>query len=92
MDIAERFGVNLRRARKATGMSQETVAIRASVHRTEVGMLERGERMPRIDTALKMAGAVDASLADLVDGIAWTPGEAKSGQFEPPGGIPCGHA
>jgi DNA-binding XRE family transcriptional regulator len=92
VDIAERFGVNLRCARKAAGMSQETVAIRASVHRTEVGMLERGERLPHIDTALKMAGAVDASLADLVDGIAWTPGKVKPGQFEPPGGIPCDHA
>lgn len=58
MDIAKRFGVNLRRARKEAGMSQETAAIRASVHRTEVGLLERGERMPRMDTAIKMAGAV----------------------------------
>ena len=92
MDIAKRFGVNLRRARKHSGLSQEAVAIRASVHRTEVGMLERGERLPRIDTALKMAGAVDASLADLVDGIAWIPGEAKPGQFKPPGGVPSDHA
>ena len=92
MDIPERFGANLRRARKRSGLSQEAVAIRASVHRTEVGLLERGERMPRIDTALKLAGAVGAPLADLVDEIVWTPGEARPGQFKPPGGIPCGHA
>lgn len=72
-------------------MSQEAVAIRASVHRTEVGLLERGERMPRIDTAIKMAGAVGAPLADLVEGIAWTPGEAQRGRFEPPAELPCRH-
>jgi len=92
MELAERFGKNLRRARKAAGMSQEAVAIRASVHRTEVGLLERGERTPRIDTALKMAGAVGVPLADLVDGIAWTPGETQRGQFEPPCRVPCDHA
>jgi len=47
--------------------------------------------MPRIDTAIKMAGAVGVPLADLVEGIAWTPGEAQRGRFEPPAELPCGH-
>jgi transcriptional regulator with XRE-family HTH domain len=92
MDVATRFGANLRRARKRTGLSQEAVALRAAVHRTEVGMLERGERTPGIDTALKVAGAVGVPLADLLAGIDWTPGEALPGQFKPPGELPCGHA
>jgi hypothetical protein len=38
-----------------------------------------------------MAGAIGAPLADLVEGIAWTPGEAQRGRFEPPAELPCRH-
>ena len=82
MTLAERFGSNLRRCRKKAGLSQEEAAIRASLHRTEIGLLERGERTPRIDTAIKLAGAVDVALSDLLKGIAWEPGEARLGRFE----------
>jgi transcriptional regulator with XRE-family HTH domain len=84
MNLAKRFGENLRRARKDADLSQEEVGIRASLHRTEVGLLERGERIPRIDTLAKLAGAVGVSPASLVDGIRWRPGEAKAGHFESP--------
>ena len=36
--IAARFGDNLRHARKDAGLSQEEAGIRASLHRTEVGL------------------------------------------------------
>ena len=88
MSIAKRFGENLRRARHEAGLSQEEAAVRASIHRTEIGLLERGERMPRIDTAIKMAGAVGVDFARLIEGIEWTPGITTRGQFtaaaEPP--------
>jgi transcriptional regulator with XRE-family HTH domain len=80
--IAARFGQNLRQARRAAGLSQEEVGIGASLHRTEIGLLERGERIPRIDTAIKLAGAVGVSVPELVDGIAWEPGHASPGGFE----------
>ncbi len=79
--VAMRFGRNLAAARKRSGYSQEDVGIRASLHRTEIGLLERGERVPRIDTAVKLAGSVDASVADLLVGIEWTPGSARRGEF-----------
>jgi len=53
--IAAQFGVNLRRARKDAGLSQEEAGIRASLHRTEVGLLERGERIPRFEDAARLA-------------------------------------
>lgn len=56
-EIARQFGINLGRARRCAGLSQEALAVFASVHRTEVGLLERGERCPRIDTAVKLAAA-----------------------------------
>jgi len=82
--IAEQFGTNLARCRKRTGLSQEETALRASLHRTEVGLVERGERLPRIDTVVKLASALDASLDDLTEGIEWTPGMIQPGQFSEP--------
>lgn len=79
--LAVCFGENLRRCRRRAGLSQEEVAIRASLHRTEIGLLERGERLPRIDTCIKLAGAVEVDAAELLTGIAWHTGEATAGRF-----------
>ena len=79
--IAVQFGENLRRARKRVGMSQEELAVCASIHRTEVGLLERGERTPRIDTAVKVAGALGAPIDELIEGIDWKPGSVERGGF-----------
>lgn len=81
VEVASRFGKNLSRARRSAGLSQEEAGIRASLHRTEIGLLERGERVPRIDTAIKLAGALKVPLAELIDGIEWSPGTASPGSF-----------
>lgn len=81
MSPTERFAKNVKRARADAGLSQEEVGIRASLHRTEIGLLERGERLPRIDTAAKLAGALGVPVAELLVGIEWTPGEMRSGGF-----------
>ncbi len=72
VEIAVRFGKNLLRARKRAGLSQEDVGFRASLHRTEIGMLERGTRLPRIDTLVKLAAAVEVEPGDLLEGLDWT--------------------
>jgi transcriptional regulator with XRE-family HTH domain len=82
VNLAKRFGENLRKARKRAGYSQEELAVRASLHRTEIGLVERGERMVRIDTAIKLAGAAGIPLGELIAGIEWTPGSFHRGQFE----------
>lgn len=94
MDVAQRFGENLRRCRKRTGLSQEALGDHAGLHRTEIGLLERGQRVPRIDTLIKVAQALPADAADLLDGIAWQPGETKTrpGRFTLSGEIPSDHA
>jgi transcriptional regulator with XRE-family HTH domain len=81
VEIATAFGRNLNRCRKRTGLSQEELALRASLHRTEIGLLERGERLPRIDTMIKLAGALGVSPAELIDGIEWSPGSTSRGSF-----------
>lgn len=69
--VAVQFGRNLRGVRRRAGISQEELGLRSSLHRTEVGLLERGSREPRLDTIVKLAGALSAPLGDLVEGIEW---------------------
>ncbi len=79
--VAAQFGANLAYCRRRAKLSQEELGVRASVHRTEVGMLERGERVPRIDTFVKLAGSLEVSPAELLDGLEWMPGGTVYGSF-----------
>lgn len=81
VEIAAAFGMNLSLCRKRAGLSQEELAVRASLHRTEIGLLERGERLPRIDTVIKLAGALAISPSNLIEGIDWSPGSTSRGSF-----------
>lgn len=73
MDVAERFAANLVRCRKRADISQEELAARSSLHRTQIGLLERGQRLPRLDTIVKLAGALAISATELLEGIEWKP-------------------
>jgi transcriptional regulator with XRE-family HTH domain len=74
-DVALRIGANIRRERRRAGMTQEELAAYAGLHRTAVGLLERGHRMARADTLLQLAGALSISPAAFFHGIYWTPAE-----------------
>ena len=71
--VSERFGANLRAARKAAGISQEGLGFRAGLHHTAIGQMERGIRVPRIDSLAKLCGALEVEYAVLMAGIYWTP-------------------
>jgi transcriptional regulator with XRE-family HTH domain len=81
MTVARQFGANLARHRKDAGLSQEEVSYMAGVHRTEISQLERGFRVPRIDTLVKLTATVRAKPEDLLEGIAWEPGTLLCGRF-----------
>jgi transcriptional regulator with XRE-family HTH domain len=76
-----RFGANLARCRRRMKLSQEELAVRASLHRTAVGQLERGERVARVDTLIKLAGSLGIPPEDLLDGMGWDPGGTRLGRF-----------
>lgn len=84
MNVAERFGENLARCRERIGISQEELGFRASLHRTEIGMLERGSRLARVDTLVKLAGGLGVDPGDLLDGLSWKPGGTLVGSFTAP--------
>ncbi len=81
-ELAARFGKNLARCRRRANLSQEEAAVRASLHRTAVGQLERGERVARVDTLIKLMGSCGASASELLDGMGWDPGGTRLGEFE----------
>jgi len=78
---AVKFGQNLSRARRRAGLSQEELGVRSSLHRTEIGLLEHGRRIARIDTLIQIAGALSIPPAELLEGIHWNPGDTAPGQF-----------
>jgi len=72
-EFVDRFRSNLRRCRRLSGLSQEELSLLASIHRTEVSLLERGERVPRVDTLVKLSASLEVTPNDLLDGIEWLP-------------------
>ncbi len=83
VDIAARFGDNLARCRRRADLSQDELSVRASVHRTEISQLERGLRVARIDTLVKLAISLEVSADELLAGIDWVPGDTRTGRFRP---------
>jgi transcriptional regulator with XRE-family HTH domain len=81
MDVAAQFGDNLARCRKLADVSQDELSVRASVHRTEISQLERGLRIPRIDTLAKLSGSLEVEPSELLEGIDWSPGDVRLGHF-----------
>jgi transcriptional regulator with XRE-family HTH domain len=79
MDKRDRFAANLRLARVAAGISQEELAERCEVHRTEVSLLERGGREPRLGTLVKLATALGTTPEALCAGIGWN---AKAREYK----------
>lgn len=64
------FGQNLRRIRERADLSQEALATLAGgLHRTEISLLERGEREPRLSTVVLLARALDVKVATLLKGL-----------------------
>ena len=77
MSPQERFAANLRQARTKAGISQEELAERCELHRTEISLLERAGREPRLATMVKLAGALDSSPAELCAGISWLAAQSR---------------
>ena len=88
-EIARCFAANLIRIRGARGITQEALAFQASLHRTEVGQLERGVRIARIDTLVKLAGALGIAPVELLAGIRWEPGSTRTGGWRLPASWVC---
>lgn len=65
-DLLKKFGKRVREERLKRGFSQEKLAERAKVHRTYVGMIERGEKNITLTNIDKFARALGVKIIDLL--------------------------
>jgi hypothetical protein len=77
--LAGHFGDNLRRVRRREDLSQEGGEA-CLLRRTEIGLLEQGERVCRIDTLIRRAGAMAVRRGSCSTG---SPGSPAPNQTEP---------
>lgn len=59
--MSDKFHVNLREARKATGMTQKEVAEKVGVARSTYALYETGERSPDVEVVKKLAEVLNVS-------------------------------
>jgi transcriptional regulator with XRE-family HTH domain len=63
------FGKRVKEERLKLNLSQEQLAERAGLHRTYIGMIERGEKNITLINICKIAKALDISVANLARGL-----------------------
>ncbi len=68
-EILLTLGNRLRSMRERKGISQETFADICGLHRTAVGLLERGKSIPRLDTLLALAEHLGVAVSELLEGL-----------------------
>ena len=65
------IGKNIRKFRQQTKLRQEDLAEKTGLSPNYVGMVERGEKIPALETFIKIINALDVSadmvLADLIN-------------------------
>jgi transcriptional regulator with XRE-family HTH domain len=64
--FSDAFAVVLHRHREAKNWSRQTLAQKAGLHQTYIGMIERGLSNPSLDTASAIAEALEIPFAKLV--------------------------
>ncbi len=65
--ILVRFGHQVRKGRKRTGLSQEALAAKAKIHRNHMGAIERGEANVTLLNMERIAKALGVKVRDLID-------------------------
>ena len=68
-EIRKQFGKNIKTYRQSLGISQEMLAEKASLHRTYIGSVERGERNISLENIVLLAKALGVSPSNLLQGI-----------------------
>jgi transcriptional regulator with XRE-family HTH domain len=52
------------------------------MHRTAIAELERGHRLPRLDTIVRLAGGLEVEPWELLEGVRYRPGRLALGRYE----------
>jgi len=65
--ILVKFGERVRFFRKQKRLSQEQLAFKADLHRTYIGMIERGEKNITLLNIVKLSVALEISIDELFE-------------------------
>lgn len=60
------FGQAVRQLRLDRQLSQEALGYKAGVHRNYVGLVERGERNPSLDSIFRFARGIGVNASELI--------------------------
>jgi len=63
----QKLGKNIKKYRNHQSLSQEELAEIIGMHRTYIGMIERGEKNPTYLTLLKIARGLKINISELVN-------------------------
>ena len=69
MDIRTKIGLRIRELRKAKGLSQEQLALKAEIDRTYMASVENGKRNVAIVNIEKIIVALDESFETFFNGF-----------------------
>lgn len=83
--VAKSFGQKLREAREGQGMTQERLGQMSATDRSQIGRLESGTTVPRLNTAIRLVGALGLDPCALMADVRWSPPSGKDGGYTPLG-------
>lgn len=66
-DISINIGKNIRKFRLSADISQESLSMSAGLNPSYIGILERGEKCPTIDTLYKICEALGISVYEILN-------------------------
>lgn len=64
--LLKQFGDNIKKKRKELDLTQEELADKASIERSYMGTIERGERNPTLLKVYRIARALAISIKELL--------------------------
>jgi DNA-binding XRE family transcriptional regulator len=71
--VGRAFGMKLSTARTRAELSQEALGYLSGIHRTQITRLEAGDSVPKLDTVIRLAGALGIETPELLPALRWNP-------------------
>jgi len=65
IELSKAFGAVVRERRSELKLSQEELAFQAGLHRTYIGMIERGEKNITLENISKISNSLKLSISEL---------------------------
>ena len=89
MDAQLRLGEAIRAARRSLGVSQEAFADAIGLHRTFIGLVERGEASVSVSNLLRIADGLGIRAGDLLNSAFPEPAGSRAGTDTAGGRVPA---